>query len=59
MSGTGQAQSRASLALNDKKVIATQSPGGGASIHRGGGGLVILCFPSSVFQVRLESFWVL
>jgi hypothetical protein len=26
-SSTGQAQNRASLALNDKKVIATQSPG--------------------------------
>ncbi|NLN39295.1 MAG: hypothetical protein GX155_06840 [Smithella sp.] len=29
VSSTRQAQSRASLALNDKKVIATQSPGGG------------------------------
>jgi len=28
VSGTGQAQSRASLARNDKKVIATQSPAG-------------------------------
>ena len=29
VSSTGQAQSRASLARNDKKVITTQSPGGG------------------------------
>ncbi len=28
VSSTGQAQSRASLALNDKKVIVTQPPGG-------------------------------
>jgi hypothetical protein len=38
VSGTGQAQSRASLARNDKKVIATQSPGGGGPLQRDGGG---------------------
>ena len=32
VSGTGQAQSRASLARNDKKVIATQSPSPGQAL---------------------------
>jgi hypothetical protein len=45
VSGTGQAQSRASLALNDKKVIATQSPGGGGPLRRAGGGRCCFLLP--------------
>jgi hypothetical protein len=43
VSSTRQAQSRTSLAWNDKKVITTQSPGEGR-LEAGGGGIFTLTF---------------